>query len=109
MGEEAATRLGMCLSRVFPSGGWRMGNAYHGPLTADYIVVGAGSAGCVIANRLSEDPKVEVILVEAGGEANSFISQLPAGFAKLVGNPRFDWGYEQKPDPTINGRHYLWS
>jgi choline dehydrogenase len=86
-----------------------MATAYRGPLIADYIIIGAGSAGCVLANRLSEDPKVEVVLVEAGGEANSFIAQLPAGFAKLVGNPKFDWGYEQKPDPTINGRHYLWS
>lgn len=76
---------------------------------ADYIVVGGGSAGAVIAARLSEDANRKVLLVEAGGEAKAFIVQLPAGITKLVGNPEFDWTYQQDPDPTIDGRQFQWS
>lgn len=77
--------------------------------TADFIVLGSGSAGAVIASRLSEDPAVRVILVEAGGEANSFLVEMPVGFARLVNNPKFDWCYEQEPDASIHGRRYNWA
>jgi choline dehydrogenase len=86
-----------------------MAERYGGPLKADYVIVGAGSAGSVIASRLSEDPGKQVILIEAGGEANALLIQMPAGFARLVANKKFDWAYEQDPDPTINGRQFLWS
>ncbi|MDB5576288.1 MAG: hypothetical protein JWR80_1464 [Bradyrhizobium sp.] len=86
-----------------------MSEPTDGPFEADYVIVGAGSAGSVLANRLSEDPATRVILIEAGGEAKSLIVQMPAGFAKLVGNKATDWNYEQLPDPTINGRKFLWS
>jgi choline dehydrogenase len=76
---------------------------------SDVIIVGAGSAGAVLANRLSADPDVSVTLVEAGGEAQSMLVELPVGFARLVSHPRFDWRYEQQPDPSINGRRFLWS
>ncbi|MCP5398188.1 MAG: GMC family oxidoreductase N-terminal domain-containing protein [Sphingomonas sp.] len=76
---------------------------------ADYIIVGGGSAGCVIAARLSEDPATRVILLEAGGEAGSFMVQMPAGFAKMLLNDRFDWQYEQLPDPSIGNRRFIWS
>ena len=76
---------------------------------ADYIIVGAGSAGAVLANRLSEDRKTRVLLIEAGGEAKSFLVQMPVGFARMLTNPKFDWGYEQQPDPSINGRRFTWS
>jgi len=79
------------------------------PRRADYVIVGAGSAGAVLANRLSEDPATRVVLIEAGGEAKSFMVQMPVGFAYMLTNPKFDWGYEQAPDPTINGRRFTWS
>ena len=76
---------------------------------ADYIIVGGGSAGAVLARRLSEHRNIRVLLLEAGGEAGSLLVQIPVGFARLVGNPKFDWRYEQAPDPSINGRRFLWS
>ncbi|HEX7945043.1 MAG TPA: GMC family oxidoreductase N-terminal domain-containing protein, partial [Phenylobacterium sp.] len=76
---------------------------------ADYVIVGAGSAGCVLANRLSEDPNTRVLLIEAGGEAKGFMVQMPVGFAYMLTNPQYDWGYEQSPDPSINGRRFTWS
>ncbi|MDB5970150.1 MAG: hypothetical protein JWQ90_2600 [Hydrocarboniphaga sp.] len=77
--------------------------------SADYVIVGAGSAGAVLAYRLTEDPTVSVTLIEAGGEAKSLLVQLPVGFAKLVSHPGYDWRYLQEADPTINGRRFIWS
>jgi choline dehydrogenase len=77
--------------------------------TFDYVIVGGGSAGAVLASRLSEDARVTVALIEAGGEAKSPLVQIPIGFARLVGHKRFDWRYEQEPDPSIGGRRFLWS
>ena len=77
--------------------------------TFDYVIVGAGSAGAVLASRLSEDDAVRVALIEAGGEAKSPLVQIPIGFARLVGHKSFDWRYEQEPDASIGGRRFLWS
>lgn len=78
-------------------------------LAADYVIVGGGSAGCVLAHRLSEGGRHQVILLEAGGEADSFLVRMPAGMSRLIGNPRFDWQYPSEPDASIAGRRFTWS
>ena len=70
----------------------------------DYIVVGAGSAGCVLANRLSVDPRNRVLLLEAGGSDNYIWIHVPVGYLYCMGNPRTDWGFKTEPVPGLNGR-----
>jgi choline dehydrogenase len=70
----------------------------------DYIIVGAGTAGCVLANRLSADPNVSVLLLEAGGQDDYFWIDVPVGYLYTIGNPRTDWCYVTEPDPGLNGR-----
>ncbi len=70
----------------------------------DYIVVGAGSAGCVVANRLSADPAKRVLLLEAGGQDDWIWFHIPVGYLFLIGNPRSDWMFETGTEPGLNGR-----
>lgn len=72
--------------------------------TYDYIIVGAGSAGCVLAARLSEDPHCRVLLLEAGGEDRHPLLRTPLGFAAVMNDPRFGWGYTSEPEPGLGGR-----
>ena len=78
-------------------------------MLADYVIVGGGSAGAVLASRLSEDRGCRVVLLEAGGDARALLVEIPVGFARLVGHETFDWKYEQEPDASIGGRRFLWS
>ena len=70
----------------------------------DYIIVGAGSAGCVLANRLSADPSKRVLLLEAGGRDNWIWFHIPVGYLFAIGNPRADWMFKTEPEPGLTGR-----
>jgi choline dehydrogenase len=70
----------------------------------DYIIVGAGTAGCLLANRLSNDPSKRVLLLEAGGRDDYLWIHIPVGYLYCIGNPRTDWLYQTQPDPGLNGR-----
>ncbi len=83
------------------------GAASGGGLTADYIVVGAGSAGAALAARLSEDPSTSVLLLEAGAPDKALELHVPAAFSKLFRGP-YDWGYDTVPQPELEGRTIYW-
>ena len=78
-------------------------------LTYDYIIIGGGSAGCVLAARLSEDPECRVLLLEAGGEGKGFLVDMPAGSFAMMGRKPFDWDYDTEPDATAQGRQTRWA
>jgi choline dehydrogenase len=88
------------------------------PILADYVIVGAGSAGCVLANRLSADGKAKVLLLEAGGDdrpthnVSQFMSNLmihvPVGYSQTLKDPKVNWLYPTEPDPGTGGRTHVW-
>jgi choline dehydrogenase len=76
--------------------------------TFDYVIVGAGTAGCVVANRLSADGVSRVLLIEAGGTDRRMWIQLPIGYGRLLFNPAINWMYETESEPALNGRKSFW-
>ncbi|MFM2301149.1 MAG: hypothetical protein RLZZ84_885 [Pseudomonadota bacterium] len=76
-------------------------------MQADFVIVGGGSAGCVLANRLSADPSCRVVLIEAGGTGKSFLVSMPTGYGKTAGEFGHSWHYHSAPDPSIAGRKML--
>ncbi len=81
---------------------------YHMAEIFDYIIIGAGSAGCVLAARLSEDPATRVLLLEAGPPDTSLWIHLPIGYGKTMWDPRVNWCFKTDPDPNMNGRQIYW-
>ena len=75
----------------------------------DYVIVGGGTAGCLLANRLSADPNNTVLLLEAGGKDDWIWIHIPVGYLYCIGNPRTDWCYRTEPDPGLNGRSILYA
>src|SRR5260370_12621584 len=74
----------------------------------DVVVVGAGSAGCVLSARLTENPKVSLCVIEAGGRDRNPWIHIPMGFGKLVPDPKMNWGYQTEPEPRLGGRTVHW-
>src|SRR5688500_16708389 len=74
----------------------------------DVVVIGAGSAGCVLSARLTENPKVSLCVIEAGKRDRNPWIHVPMGFGKLVPNPNVNWGYETEPEPGLDGRKIVW-
>src|SRR6185312_16184475 len=91
-----------------PTGPTGRGRDPHGgrkrAMQADYVIVGGGSAGCVLANRLTEDPSVKVLLIEAGGRDWHPYIHIPAGYMKLLEHKQLTWGFKAEADPGTNGR-----
>src|SRR4051794_40754995 len=73
----------------------------------DYVIVGGGTAGCLLANRLSADPSARVLLVEAGGADDYIWVRIPIGYLYCFGNPRVDWCFTTAPEPGLGGRVLL--
>src|SRR5215469_4414051 len=86
------------LRKVTPVTGMSVNKGY------DYVIVGAGSAGCVLANRLSEDQAARVLLIEAGGRDLNPLIHIPLGMGKMHERDMFNWGYHTEPEPNMNGR-----
>src|SRR5262245_12478751 len=86
-------------TRIETSTGMNVSNGY------DYVIVGGGSAGCVLANRLSEDEAASVLLIEAGGRDLHPFIHVPLGMGKMHEYDMFNWGYHTEPEPSMNGRH----
>ena len=75
--------------------------------TYDYVIVGAGAGGCVLANRLTEDPGVKVLLLEAGGPDNDIYMHMPLGWRQIWRGPMHNWNFWSEPEPYADNRRFL--
>ena len=96
----------MALAGAGPS--FNPGNATKPVTNYDYILVGAGSAGCVLANRLSADARCSVLILEAGGSDQSPLIQVPLGYGLTFSHPGYNWMYHTEPDPALANRTFYW-
>lgn len=87
-----------------PSSRWTVGASVDSKRSYDYIIVGAGSAGCVVANRLGEDPSKRILVLEAGPQDRHWSIDMPAGVGMLVGGERYNWNYRSEPEPYLDHR-----
>ena len=94
------------LARVAGEGVQR-GNAMSETIEADFVVVGAGSAGCVLANRLTQSGRCRVLLLEAGGHDRHIWIHIPLGYGKLFDNAKVNWLYKTEPEPELNNRQII--
>ncbi|WP_373095648.1 GMC family oxidoreductase [Zhongshania sp.] len=78
------------------------------PTEADFVIAGGGSAGCVLAARLSENPRHKVVLLEAGGSSDNLLVKMPVGTYLMLSKPKTDWMYETEPDPSLLNRQVTW-
>ena len=78
----------------------------HDSDTFDYVIVGGGAAGCVVANRLSAKAANRVLILEAGGGDNWIWFHIPVGYLFAIGNPRSDWMFRTEPEAGLNGRYW---
>jgi choline dehydrogenase len=111
--ESCATKIARQSEPIVPSPERQEPALYDGDRSPmrdefDYIVVGAGSAGCVLAARLSEDPQTRVLLLEAGPPDSSLWIHLPIGYGKTMWSERLNWRFYTEPDPGMNGRRVYW-
>ena len=106
--DARAERTGRPTANHQPRAGRAMAGADGEGEGFDFIVVGAGSAGCVLANRLSADPDRRVLLLEAGGRDRNPWIHLPIGYYRTIFDPRLGWGYQTEPEPGLNGRRIPW-
>ena len=90
------------------TGGTQMASEIKFDEEYDVVVAGAGSAGCIVATRLTEDPKLSLCLIEAGKRDRNPWIHVPLGFGKVVPNPNLNWGYQTEPEPGLNGRRITW-
>lgn len=97
---------GIDVSLQYSSDGARRGGVPEH--TYDYVIVGAGSAGCVLAGRLSEQPDLRVLLIEAGGKDSNPWIHIPIGYYRNISNPRLNWGLKTEPEPGVNQRAMSW-
>ncbi|SVE57177.1 uncharacterized protein METZ01_LOCUS510031, partial [marine metagenome] len=92
------------MTKRLPTLEWAGARGKVNVMHCDYVIIGAGSAGCVLANRLSADPSNKVLLLEAGGQDRNLWIHVPVGFQKLLNHPTLNWNFKTEPEDNVKGR-----